>query len=472
MERLIAAILTATMLYTADMSPGDYPDNPIDPISGVIAITWSSPSYWRDDLPSIRDFTGWFPQIYYIRPDDSLWVRSLNTFAQTTSISAPFGGEREEWYEWYERFYERYGLSSTDYMHEMVLENVAYVTSNDFSAFALQNDGTLWAWGTPVHGMLGLGDIDDWSVYQPRKVMDNVVSVYAGRNLSIYAITADGVLWGWGGGLFPGTLGDGTDEVRNQPVHIMDDVSNVILGNFHAMAITNNSELWSWGNNEFGQLGDGTTEDRLSPVKIMENVRSAGVVNRPRFDLTNAARNYSFAITNDGDLWAWGMNEGQIGDGTMEDRLYPVRILDNVRHAESFDFLRNVNSFAMREDGSLWAWGQNDITEYPSRNIADGSLPVKIKRDAASLWQVHGTGLLVIDGFGRIWSSGISSGSTAQPPDFVRYYFTRLERFERDFEISPFVYMADSVDPLFLGADGSFWRYSREILPAGSVRVQ
>ena len=31
--------------------------------------------------------------------------------------------------------------------------------------------------------------------------------------------------------------------------------------------MTENGELWAWGNNPFGQLGDGTTTERITPVQ-------------------------------------------------------------------------------------------------------------------------------------------------------------------------------------------------------------
>ena len=83
-------------------------------------------------------------------------------------------------------------------------------------------------------------------------------------------------------------------------------------GGDYTAAIMDDNELWSWGNNENGKLGDGTTENRLTPVKIMDEVVtvSAGYCD-------------TMAIDKNGLLWGWGY---QVGDGTDNTRYSPVRV--------------------------------------------------------------------------------------------------------------------------------------------------
>ena len=48
----------------------------------------------------------------------------------------------------------------------------------------------------------------------------------------------------------------------------MDDVATVSLGDEHSAAITTDGSLYTWGGNWDGQLGDGTMEDKSVPTKI------------------------------------------------------------------------------------------------------------------------------------------------------------------------------------------------------------
>ena len=58
-------------------------------------------------------------------------------------------------------------------------------------------------------------------------------------------------------------------------------------------------ELWVWGINGNGQLGDGTTTQKSSPVQI------AGTT----WSQVACGNRCTAAIKTDGTLWAWGDNQ-------------------------------------------------------------------------------------------------------------------------------------------------------------------
>ncbi|MDZ7814561.1 MAG: hypothetical protein U5N86_00745 [Planctomycetota bacterium] len=79
----------------------------------------------------------------------------------------------------------------------------------------------------------------------------------------------------------------------------------------------------------------------------------------------------NLALCEDGSLWAWGWNEyGQIGNGkggeTGSKELLPVRVREPVRMGNVLAISAGGwHSFALCEDGSLWAWGYNQV--WPDR---------------------------------------------------------------------------------------------------------
>lgn len=74
----------------------------------------------------------------------------------------------------------------------------------------------------------------------------------------------------------------------------------------------------------------------------------------------SAGVSFSMGIKTDGTLWAWGKNDvGQLGDGGTANRYIPVQL----GTATNWDSVScgYQHSVALRTDGSLWSWGTNDF---------------------------------------------------------------------------------------------------------------
>ena len=218
---------------------------------------------------------------------------------------------------------------------------------------AIRNDGTLWAWGQNWAGQLG--DNTNTSRQSPVQIGSDRDWFFVSTGDShTVAIKRNGTLWAWGNNQH-GRLGDGTTQNRHHPVQIALGVTNwasVSAGPSHTMAIREDGTLWGWGNNQDGRLGDGTTFERRSPVRIEMTVTN--------WDSVSAGPSHTMAIRKDGTLWGWGNNQhGQIGDGTTFERRSPVRIGMTVTNWTSVS-AGERHTAAVRANGTLWTWGQND----------------------------------------------------------------------------------------------------------------
>jgi alpha-tubulin suppressor-like RCC1 family protein len=258
------------------------------------------------------------------------------------------------------------GIAVGTYTTPIQATNVTNCVQGTFSdgvGCVTHADGTVWCWGNN-----SLGQTGDGTMISPRLApvqtsgLTGVTKAEAGEAFSC-ALKNDGTVWCWGDNSFftPGNsgVGDGTTLARLTPIQVFANATDVVAGDGHACAIKNDSTVWCWGHNDYGQLGDNTTTDRLSPTQVV------GLANVTKIALDQ--RN-TCAITSDTQLWCWGNNwYGQVGDGTAagdssQDKHVPV----HVKNADTSDFNGVVqvkagvhDVCALKTDNSVWCWGYN-----------------------------------------------------------------------------------------------------------------
>jgi len=243
------------------------------------------------------------------------------------------------------------------------------VSAGDWSSFAIKEDGTLWGWGYNGYGVLGLGHSNVVNTPTKIGVDNNWCSVSAGPYHTM-ALKCDGTLWatGWNG---YGTLGDGTTNSRNTfgQVSLDTDWEKISAGYYHNLAIKTDGTLWAWGMNSSYQLGDGTNSTKHSPVQITTD---------DNWTSCSAGKGYSsFAIKEDGTLWAWGSNSyANLGDGTYQVRTTPTRIGSNQDWLEVSAGYHHT--LAKNSNMELFAWGRNDFGQVGDGSYSHRTVPWQI----------------------------------------------------------------------------------------------
>src|SRR5215211_6648240 len=119
----------------------------------------------------------------------------------------------------------------------------------------------------------------------------------------------------------------------------------------------------AWGDNFFGQLGNGV------PLPYPDDIRSTmplEVSNLDGAELKAIAggANHSLALKNDGTVWAWGLNQdSELGDGTNTDSSTPIKVA-NLTGVEAISGGGAPSySLALKDDGTVWAWGDNRASQ-------------------------------------------------------------------------------------------------------------
>lgn len=104
------------------------------------------------------------------------------------------------------------------------------------------------------------------------------------------------------------------------------DIADVAVGFGTTCLLTEANELYCWGYNDRGQVGDGTmgAGNEYRPNAMAVVMQSPGLLGKTITSIT-AGANRTCALS-EGRQYCWGVNSsaGQLGDGTMLDRPYPV----------------------------------------------------------------------------------------------------------------------------------------------------
>src|SRR6266403_2080421 len=135
----------------------------------------------------------------------------------------------------------------------------------------------------------------------------------------------------------------------------------------------------SWGYNAYGQLGNGANGEGTNSA----NTNVPGPVsNLLGVTAVTGGQLNSLALKGDGTVWAWGYNaQGELGNGTNSDSYVPIQVsnLSGVVAIAAGAY----HSLALKSDGTVWAWGYNlygqlgNGTNGPSPS-ADVHTPVEV----------------------------------------------------------------------------------------------
>jgi alpha-tubulin suppressor-like RCC1 family protein len=148
----------------------------------------------------------------------------------------------------------------------------------------------------------------------------------------------------------------------------------VRTGANHCIAIKNDGTLWAWGSNSDGQLGNGGTSDIWTPYQI-------GVDNDWSTVGTGKSSTHNLAIKENGTLWAWGYNfYGQLGITPGDEELLPIQVGTDTNWSKVACGM--FFSIAIKTDGTLWGWGSNNfgqVDDYNNNSFVQG--PTLISSD-------------------------------------------------------------------------------------------
>ncbi len=283
------------------------------------------------------------------------------------------------------------------------LSNVTAIDASNASAYALESNGTVWAWGNNGAGELGEAEIESSPQEAEQVPLPAGVTITAIGEAEFDGIAIDktGHAWAWGNGGPTACLGE--LHGREIPPTEVPGISGAVAvqgGGHHTLWLLANGTVEACGGNQDGQLGVSGIETSGTPVLVPGLSHVVEI---------SAAERTSCARTASGAVYDWGADwDGQIGNGELSEGVFAPYHVPLPGPASEVSCGGNIptNDFTLAVvDGQVYGWGADGAGQIGDRSTTDKPSPVATGLHFSQVVASGGTAY-GLDASGDVWSWG------------------------------------------------------------------
>ena len=224
----------------------------------------------------------------------------------------------------------------------------------------------MYSFGDNYYGQLGTGDEEEFNV--PQKILDipPVVSISCGYYHTLI-ITTDSNLWSWGRNNYA-QLCLGNKESQTKPQKTpYSNISKISTGSLHSLFQNVKGEFFACGKNASGECGLGHFDSPQITPSLVLNVPSNIVHFICGYDI-------NLFLDSEGNVFSCGDNSyGSLGLGHNRNQnvlnkipnIPPIKIISCV----------NVSCYLIDFEGNLWTFGRNASGQLGHRDNTDINTP-------------------------------------------------------------------------------------------------
>ncbi|CAN2388977.1 E3 ubiquitin-protein ligase HERC3 [Pristimantis euphronides] len=266
------------------------------------------------------------------------------------------------------------------YVTALANEHIIHVACGEAHSVALNSQGQLFSWGAGSEGQLGHSTTEH-SVPIPRLIKklnpQKILQVSCG-NQHCLALSDDGQLFTWGQNDH-GQLGLGeefTQQSSPQRVKSLEGIplAQVTAGGYHSFALSLSGAVFGWGKNSSGQLGLNDEQVRVSPCHV-KPLRSQKVV------YISCGEQHTAVLTKTGGLFTFGAGDhGQLGHDALHNEINPRRVLELMGSEVSQIACGRQHTIAfVPSSGNLYAFGCGEHGQLGTGFTSNVICPTAVK---------------------------------------------------------------------------------------------
>ncbi|XP_015608978.1 RCC1 and BTB domain-containing protein 1 isoform X3 [Cephus cinctus] len=270
-----------------------------------------------------------------------------------------------------------FSLLEPDFITQISMVAVFGILGNE--ALIVTKNDMVYALGTNTSGCLGTGD--SHSTLYPKKVdtlCEKRIKTFAyDSGPHVLALTHQGEVYSWGHNAYY-EVGNGSSNQTHTPASICMNLSDkfvidIACGSHHSLVLTDEGEVYAWGQNNCGQVGSGISSNQCAPRKVNSSLSTKKVIS------IACGQTSSIAVTDNGDVYAWGYNGvGQLGIGNYVNQLNPYKVATLVGVVIEKVVCGYAHTIALSDEGVLYVWGGNTYGQLGLGNKTNTCIPIRL----------------------------------------------------------------------------------------------
>jgi alpha-tubulin suppressor-like RCC1 family protein len=251
------------------------------------------------------------------------------------------------------------------------------------TALAVDTTGHVWGWGYNAFGQLCLGNRTEYNTPVRLPLRHVTLLTGAGGHSLFYA---GGKVYACGNNTY-GELGNGSRRSSKVPVQVLNlgtgRVTSLVSAFADSGAVMANGTYYDWGYNGQGQVGNGVPG---RPVLAPYRVPLPGAISQLAQGGSLQGNGQTITLLASGALYAWGAGgDYQLGTTTTANQPSPVPIFAPAGVRYRLLATGGSTSYAISTNGDVYAWGANNLGQVGNGGIRNARYPVRVASRATSI---------------------------------------------------------------------------------------